>query len=323
MLYVREYKSKIGIWYARYKDKKLFEKQKVKESNSQWFKTYWERPKYSKIINYHTNAYSSKKIGIILQGPLLIENDFTIETVRLYRHLYAECPIIVSTWKGENESCLKKLKKIERVYVIQSDLPTISGHGNINYQKVSTIAGIEYAKELGCSYVLKSRTDQRLYANNNIEFFYKLVNIFPLKMECNAKKRIIVCSLSTIRNRLYNLCDMLLFGDIEDMWKYFSPPDAPSYIEGSLPDEKNDPVGFAQMRPGEIYFATHYIESCGFKLKWTYEDSDFFRNSMFIVVDSEAIDQFWPKYNRKEYMWRNYLGNKYDIVGFKEWLINQ
>lgn len=307
-----------------YKKKEWVDKSyKKREWNSPFFKTYWYRPKKTDSINYLSQSDSSKSIGIVLQGPLLLKDNFTVETVKLYKKLYSDSPVIVSTWKDEDSNTIEKLKKIGAIIVL-SNYPKIQGHERVNYQKYSSLAGIKKAKKMGCNYVLKSRTDQRIYGNNVMNYFKNLIAYFPIKISTKANKRIICCSLSTIKNRLYNISDMLLFGDIEDMELYFSPNDAANTESGlKIYDEKKEQVKWAQSRPGEIFFSTNYLENCGHQLKWTYEDSDYYRNQLFIVVDAEAIDLFWPKYTRREYMWRSYTGEPFETVGFKDWFNDQ
>lgn len=294
------------------------------EKEKDVFTTYWERPKYISDISVFDKGYSSQEIAILLQGQIISENHFTLETVKLYSYYYPECPIIVSTWLNENEIELKAIKRIPNVHIVLSEVPKISGPGHVNYQRKNSLEGILLAKKMNCKYVLKSRTDQRMYANDSIQYLKRLIDCFPLKINADAKGRIAACNLSTIKNRLYNICDMLLFGFTEDMEKYFSPKEAADLHDNVfLPDEFDNPVEYAKLRKGEIYFATHYIEACGFELKWTFEDSDYYRNQLFIIFDSESVDQFWPKYNRKEYKWRRYNTEKYDLATFKDWFINQ
>lgn len=62
--------------------------------------------------------------------------------------------IIFSTWKGEE----RKYEKSDNV--IFSDIPAHRGTSNLNLQKISTLCGVERAKELGYKRVLKMRSDQ-------------------------------------------------------------------------------------------------------------------------------------------------------------------
>ena len=51
-------------------------------------------------------------VGIVIQGGLVYENDYTIYTAKLYRQWYPKIPIIISTWKNEaNEDFLNFCKE--------------------------------------------------------------------------------------------------------------------------------------------------------------------------------------------------------------------
>lgn len=294
------------------------------QNEKTYYYTYAKRPRNIGKVKYKSQSYSSNKIGIILQGQIKKEDNFTFQSIELYHKLYPNCHIILSTWCNEDNEQMNKLKKLNYLTIVESEYPKIAGHGHINYQRLNSRNGILKAKELGCEYVLKSRTDQRIYANNSILFLKSLIEQFPLKLDCKAKGRIAVCSLCTLKDRLYNICDMLLFGYTDDMLLYFSPDEAPKYDESFvIPNEETNPVGYAQFRPGEIYFATKYIENCGFNLEWTFEDSDYYRNNLFIVFNSESVDQFWPKYGSKEYLWRSYNSFPHEVVTFEDWFVNQ
>lgn len=316
--------SKFKNYKSKVQSNELEEIMELLNQDKDYYYTYAKRPRCTDEISYRSPSYSSSKIGIVIQGQIIVKDHFTLETVKLYHKLYPECPIIVSTWNDEDEQELEQIGNVENTYIVKSDYPEISGHGHINYQRLNSMNGILKAGELGCEYVLKNRADQRLYANNVILYLKTLVDRFPLTIKCNAKGRIAVCSLSTMKNRLYNICDMLLFGYTEDMLKYFSPKEAPYYPKDTkVPDERLHPVEYAKIRQGEIYFATNYIENCGFELKWTFEDSDYYRNNLFIIFDTESVDQFWPKYGSKEYLWRSYTSYPHEMATFEDWLVHQ
>ena len=87
--------------------------------------------------------------------------------------------------------------------------------------------------------------------------------------------------------------------------------------------EGEDLVKYSKKRPGEIYITTNYIEGLGFKLKWTREDSEYFFRELFLVVDAETLDWYWPKYTEREYRWRNYGNVQLCPYSFKDWLMAQ
>lgn len=57
-----------------------------------------------------------------------------------------------------------------------SERPADPGSGNLNLQLTSTRAGTETARDLGAEYVLKARSDQRLYAPQSLPFLHSLLD---------------------------------------------------------------------------------------------------------------------------------------------------
>ena len=89
-----------------------------------------------------------EKTAIIMQGPLVREDDFTLETVKIYEKLFPGTVIIVSTWEDSAEEYVKKLSELSNCIVLLNEPPKFSGILNLNMQVVSTLAGIKKAKEL-------------------------------------------------------------------------------------------------------------------------------------------------------------------------------
>ena len=283
--------------------------------------TLWYRPRDIEDIDNYTEDIASNNVGIVIQGNLKYDDDFTYNTVKLYRHYYPQATIIVSCWNTDLIETIDRIRELGAKVVI-SEFPTVrKGFGPNNLQLMTTKHGIDYAEKLGCNYILKTRSDQRLYQPCVFTFFKKLLLQYPLKLNIPNSGRIITCSLSTFTNRLYNISDMLLFGRIEDIKRYFSCP-----VDNRDPSEEykeKNQIEYSKQRCGEIYFASHYIESMGFNLRWTKEDSDYYRKELFIVVDSESIDQYWPKYTNREYRWRRYKKDVLSQSSFMEWLTLQ
>lgn len=289
----------------------------IYKHDDRYFRTTFRRPKFSKdiVVNYPDNM-KNQKVAIIVQGVLKIEDDFTLESIKLYKRLYPKAIIILSTWKNENEKHLQKIRDTG-IIVIENDKPINSGHGSINFQLKSTQVALNVARAKQCKYALKTRTDQRLYGEENITFLLQTLQNYPLNIDVSAKGRIITCSNGCFTGRLYNISDMVLFGYIDDLLAYFSCP----VDERKNPEIEpgNDMIEYSKKRPGEIYFSTHYIERLGFKLKWTEKDSLFFIKELFIIVDNETLDWYWPKYTDSEYRWRDYTGRKLMQLTHKRW----
>ena len=283
--------------------------------------TYWIRPRNEKFINPNVIPKKSyKEYGIVVQGNLRLEDNFTFETLKYYRRMYPEAHIVLSCWNTDDKKTIEKVKELN-VEVVISEFPKqLYGYGPNNLQLQTTSAGISCLDKYGCKYILKTRSDQRIYEPDALSYLMKMLNTFPIRLNCGANGRLISCSLSTFVNRLYNISDMMIFGYSSDVKRYFScPVDSRNYATPYLDDQ----IEYSKLRTGEIYFASHYIESLGFNLKWTIEDSNLFRKELFIIVDSEDIDQFWPKYTQEEYRWRRYNQGKLKQGTYKEWFCLQ
>jgi len=297
-------------------------------SSPEVFVTYHHRPKKSDTIGaYESESYPN--VGIVMQGPLKQENDFTFETIKLYKKYYPATPIIVSIWDTELTEDIERLRQLcDQNKVCISHFEK---NNSINYQRITSLAGVRKAHELGCQYILKTRTDQRIYMPQVLSFLIKLHTDFPVNIESKAHGRIITCGMSTFSNRLYNISDMFVFGMSEDILRYYSCPlDSRDHSKLVKPDSKcycnyrQYCADYSKLRTGEIWFTSHYIESLGFQLKWTHEDSDYFRRELFIIVDDSMLDFYWPKYTDKEYRWRNYKTiDSLHQVTFMEWYKEQ
>lgn len=279
--------------------------------------TYHVRPQKAEDYEVKTvDLTYGKKVCILLQGNICYKYNFTYETLKLYRKLYPNCLLVLSTWNNENRDLLKKIKDLG-VHVIESATPSKSGHGNINFQLTSTNAGIEYALSQNVDYILKSRTDQRLCSEMNITYMMDILKEYPIHIAAKGVGRIVVCSNGCFSNRLYNVTDMLLFGKSNDIHRYF---DAPYDERCGIDYSQEDPIEYSKNRPGEIYLSTHYIENLGFDLKWTEDDSNYYIKELFAVIDSASLDWVWLKYTMREYRYRKYKDNNLIPFTHKEWL---
>jgi hypothetical protein len=249
------------------------------------------------------------------------DRDFTLETVRIYKKIFPEAKIIISTWEDENRQALAKIKS-EKIAVILNEKPENGGPietPNINLQIVSSLAGIRIAQELGCEYVLKTRTDQRIYRHDALDFFSDILDMFPVASGYKQKKRIAGVSLNTYQYRMYGMSDMTLFGSVEDMLLFW---------DVDLDNRKKNGTkdislrGFAHQRFSEIYFVTEFMRKIGRDLKWTLRDSWEVFADHFCVIDQQSIELYWHKYKRHhEYRRSQYFYERTDKeMSFSSWL---
>ena len=199
------------------------------ESNTGCYVTYRLRSKAMTDIPIlpHLSCDLDNKIAIVMQGPLMVENDFTLETAKFYKRCYPQALIIVSTWKDSDSETIEKIKQ-QNVVVVLSDLPDNCGNLNINYQTVNTLAGVKMAKEMGAEFVCKTRTDQRIYHTDTMNYLANLVRTFPVNNEdfVEKQKGRIVTMCMPYGDLFYPYClaDFLYFGYIEDIEELFSLP---------------------------------------------------------------------------------------------------
>ena len=292
------------------------------ENQQKVYITYHYRPAYSnEVLTEGYGSTNDNRVAIVLQGPILGEKSFTLETVKLYQKHFRDTSIILSTWSDENPDYIARFRELE-ITLILNEKPEHAGASNINYQIISSSAGVQKAKEIGAEYVLKTRTDQRMYATGVVDYFYNICEQFPVTGGfVRQKKRIVGISLNTFKYRMYGLSDMLIYGHVEDMLLYWN---------GTL-DERESPVEVLPSRISlrehalrnicEVYLSRNFLKQIGRNLEWTLQGSWGAFSDNFVVVDKEVLDLLWPKYGRREYFWRSYGKNEYfQEITFNEWL---
>lgn len=216
-----------GVMGNRGKNSLMCSMCKSYEDSSKEFISFRKRAQFSDdmVINYNLNGDISD-VCIVLQGPIKMENDFTLETVKFYKKLYPQCSIVVSTWDTENADILREIER-EGATIIKNEKPKKTGLGNMNFQLVSTKAGIKFAESIGAKYVLKTRTDQRMGKYNFLEYMEGLETLFEINddyLNLGQQQRIIVHQGSTGGNMFipYFISDFIYFGTIKDIKKLFS-----------------------------------------------------------------------------------------------------
>ncbi len=248
------------------------------------------------------NKKFNNKFAIIIQGPLIENSKFTIETINFYSKNYPGMPIIISTWKED----AKKLKLIfnkkvrKNIFILSNELPLYSGYKNINYQAVSTKNAIKFAKKLKCKHVLKTRSDTRIYSKNFAEFFLSLINFYKLNIKFKGQKQRIISTSFTLRYRMYSVSDLIMFGNIDDLYKYFdilTDKEIENKFYSFLIKLKfKDKKYFVQKEfCPEIYFFSEFFKKINIKLKWTPKDFIKKISENFIIIDNNSLSIYWKK----------------------------
>jgi hypothetical protein len=276
------------------------------------------RPKRADAVGVCPAKASQLKIAMVLQGPLLLEHHFTVETIKLYRKLFPDLSLVVSTWVGESGDEVESLRRAG-AHVLQNEKPSIAGNGNVNMQLVSAQAGIAYAHDIGCQYILKSRTDYRIYDQHFFLNAMSLFSAFPLSENCRAQQRDRILIFDDMNlYRLYTVHDRNMFGSATDMLNYWSAP----LDQRSDLGKGESPLDLAKAGVCESYYLARYMELLNRPLHWTLDDYWDILKDYFIVMDHGAADMYWCKHNRyAEYRMRHYsFDSNFAVLGFHEWL---
>lgn len=228
------------------------------------------------------------RFGILVQGPLLSIDDYSFETVRLYRKLFPRATVLLSTWRNE-EAAARAIAQATGCRLVLNEMPAFRGNGNVNLQLTTTRAGLRALREAGVEFALKTRTDQRLHSPYALLFLRSLLKAEPLGPTASGSGlggRIMMLSPYS---RLYfpqAVSDFLTFGHLEDVLKFWSMP---------LLEPQNAEAD--RQVSIETRLVRHFLSSLG----WRWEDSDESHwaslRDIFCLVDHGQLDWFWYKYD--------------------------
>lgn len=259
--------------------------------------------------------------AIVMQGSVVTDLDFTLQTIELYRRLHPHATVVLSTWKDEDAATLARAEALGAL-VVTSDRPPLAGQQNVNLQIASTSAGVLAARAAGASHIAKTRTDQRLCAPDVLAFLRGLQQSYPLRQPGTQQARLVALSLNTFRYRMYGVSDMFLFGDTDDMVRYWTPPLDVRVFDPNVVHFRTLRE-FSTWRVCEVYLCTEYLQRIGWDIAWTLKDYWRVMADQFCVVDASALDLFWPKYSCREMRWMNYSAKSipFTELGFRDWQV--
>lgn len=283
------------------------------------------RPKKSKDIKIQIGNNFKYKVGIILQGPISVNEDngeFLEETIKIYKKLFPYCKIVLSTWKLDHIT-FKKFEKLN-ISILENIEPKAQNFGkvrNIDRQILTTYTALEFLKNEGIEFALKSRTDWRIYKPNSIKFLINMILNFPTKSK-QMKGRIVVTSMITSKFRIYGLTDTLQFGYTDDLINYW---DKEFFTESTERLNLNPYPKIINFTPviSEIFLCVRFLNKINHSLLWSLRDWWKSLSLYFCVVDADSLDLLWTKYEdwfyEKRYF-RSYLNSSPRAVEFSDWI---
>jgi len=290
--------------------------EKIEKRNDAFF-SYHLRPKKASGVSLKGKPVDNR-IGIVIQGPLVETEDFTLETVRLYKTIFKGANIVVSTWEDSDASYAARIKELG-VTVLMNKKPGKPGALNSNYQVFSTISGIYELEKNNVEYILKTRSDQRIYNSQTFNLVLGLIRLFPPTSPLQTS-RIVSVNFTTLKYRPYSIGDMCMFGAIQDMKKYWEASEDEREIDRR--DIMNLSIGeLFEKNVAETYYCTNYLKKLGVPTPPSIINSIEVYRNYFIVIDSILVDLFWYKYDYEiEHRHRYYNKNLFELFSFSDWL---
>jgi len=259
-------------------------------------------------------------IALVMQGKLVHEESFTLKTIQHYRRTFPGSLLIVSTWRDEDASLLVQLEQAG-AQIVLSEQPPFPGPSHVNYQIRSTQAGITAAREAGHEYVLKTRTDTRIYASDVSDYLISLCRQFPVPQGLGPQSRLVVLDLATRRFIPHHPSDILMFGRTGDMWDYWNTPFCEQPREALRPPCKSFGDLLQTVIP-EVYLCGQYLQRLGYAHEPTIESWWQVLADLFVVVDRMSLEHFWFKYDylsEHRLQMDDHRRNE-ALVSFREWL---
>jgi len=281
--------------------------------------TFHLRPKNSEDFYLESTNKNKEKFAIIIQGPIGKKFSFLKDTINIYKKIFKNTVIIISTWKSETINLINSLKE-ENVFILFSEEPDKSLY-NVDHQIISTNVALKLAREKGALYSIKTRTDTRLYKNNLENFLIALFKTFPVKENNIIKSRIIVPSLVTFKFRIYSLSDIVMIGNTDDLLEYF---DLCSFEESikKMQISKNNLLKNETPVVAEIFLCARLLMKINKDLKWNLDDWWSSLKNYFCIIDNSSLDLLWHKYDwQYEYRFLRTYSNSFSrAVDFQDWL---
>lgn len=277
------------------------------EETNNLFTSILFRPKTAEMLHVADKKLmrNPMKIGIVIQGPPLLKDDFTFQSACIYQKMFDNVEIIISTWNDADPVFISKIKTIN-CHLILNKKPENSGRGNVNYQTISSSAGIQLAKKLGCKYVMKTRSDQRLYNYNSCNYLVDLLNMFPPINTRQSKRIVIVQGAAGNLFIPFYASDFFYFGDVDDMKLLFDIPlDKQHFKKRSAYTKeikalacKYDISTVFHMKAPENYIMEAYAKNLGYEVEITVDSYWKFIKGSLIGISTEEIGLYWKKYSR-------------------------
>jgi len=264
------------------------------------------------------NPFNSD-IAIVIQGPIVSENQTTLRIANFYQEKYPDAKIVISTWENTPPEYLQpflQLAKKDNLQIILNKDLEYPGIFNINRQIISTLNGLKAV--VGKTYAIKTRTDQAL-TDSRLLCNLKLLHE-SYSESIVSERKIIVSSLNTFAFRLYGASDMFQFGLTQDLINFWEQPLDPRPSE-NLKEVSENLHSEAEKRVAEVYLNTNYFNSIyGNEPAYTFDESLNFIANRFVVADAASLGHRWLKNTNLINRWQEpKFPNKFYELSHLDW----
>jgi|GEM_PF-4060336 len=231
------------------------------------------------------------RAAVVMQGPVRIEDDFTLTTLAMYRQTTPGVELILSTWADAPRETLERIRRLG-VHVVVSSPAENPGPFNLNQQLTSTRAGLQAARRLGCRWAVKTRADTRCEALQFTDMLFEQLATMP-PVWAGQRSRLAILDLVTRKFIPFHPSDILMAGDLDELIRYWSlPPQEPTTNQN--PIRQIDQL-LDQVLP-ETALCLHYLTQLGYPHDGSLTAWWRALAELFLVVDRSSLSFFWPKY---------------------------
>lgn len=273
--------------------------------------------------------YRNSDFGIAVHGKIVDVNFLHASLIRL-RKMCPDSPIILSTYRDDLTRETRGLCEMQKIHVIEcpelEQLPP-PFHANFARSVASAYYGINAIQKMGATWALKLRVDQEITQINGVKFVESLLEGKILSGVRN--ERIIGTSYNSLKNLPLFLSDMLQFGEVEVLlkyWEIFEPKEF-EIITQLIYSGADDVLLSLNTHP-EVWLSSRYMRAMDQSLHNSEHSNLIFWSEFAGVVDAGCLGQNWVKSldafdsNYESLKWLEYpLGLKNLELRFSDWAV--
>ena len=240
--------------------------------------------------------YRNSDFGITVHGKIVDNNFLHTSLIRL-RKLCPDSPIVLSTYRNDLTQETRELCGSQGIVVVEcpelDELPP-PFHANLARSVASAFYGISEVQKMGATWAMKLRVDQEITQIKGVKFVEGLLqgNI----LSGANSNRVIGTSYNSFKNLPLFLSDMLHFGDIQTLLKYWDllEPGDFEILTQSIYSGADGLLLRLNIHP-EVWLSSRYMRTMGQSLHDSEDANLRFWNEYAGVVDAVSLGQNWVK----------------------------